>query len=234
MMGVQNMRVARAGVFWGALLFLVACDPSGQPGGKSTFQDPELVFSGLESRLLESQETSLDFHVTAEGAIEIDLQGSLSMGPGQNVRLAAFGDFGGEEVDLRLVSDGSSYEFGRAPSLFSGPTPRELKDAILIGFTRMGILHNLAMLSAGAPPDRSDGGVRDWAVSHEFSFVPKEAPEEETTTVEFSITVDGVPSGTASLELDGEGMPILRRQTVKFPDGEMRVLERYRTVTIRP
>lgn len=228
------MKMTCAGLFWGTLLFLTACDPSGDPGAKSTLRDPETVFSELEARLVQSQETNLEFRVTAEGAIEIDLQGSLSSGPGETVTITAIGEFGGEEVDLRLVSNGISYEFGRTLSLSSGPTPRELKDAIMIGYTRMGILHNLAMLAAGAPPDRGDGGVRNWVVSHDFSLVPKDSPGEVSTTVGFSITVDGVSSGTAFLELDGEGLPVLRRQTVQFPDGEMRVSERYRLVRIRP
>ena len=103
-----------------------------------------------------------------------------------------------------------------------------------MGFTRMGILHNLAMLSAGAPPDRADGGVEDWVTLHDLSAMVPEGPGDVAVAVGFSITVGGAPAGTASLELDGGGLPVLRWQTVRFPDGEMRVLERYRSVRIQP
>lgn len=233
-MGAHSMKLSFSRALSGTVLLLTACGPSEGPGGDLPAQGPETVFSRLEERLLTSYETGLEFHVTAEGAIEVDLQGSLSIGPGEAVKLTALGEFAGEKVDLKLVSDGTSYEFGRKPSLSSGPTPGRLKDALLIGLTRMGILHNLAMLSAGVPPDRAEGGVRDWTVAHDFFFGPQEASEGMSETVGFSMTVDGVPAGTASLKFDDSGLPVLRLQTVQFPEGEMRVSERYRAVRIRP
>jgi hypothetical protein len=50
----------------------------------------------------------------------------------------------------------------------------------------------------------------------------------------FEISVAGVPSGSASLEIDSQGRPVVRRQTVRFSSGEMRVVERYSTVAIEP
>lgn len=218
---------------WGTLLFLFSCGSTEELGEDESNQGPGSVFSGLEERLVGSEETGFEFHVTAEGAIEVDLRGALVIGPGKTVELSASGYFAGEEVDLRLASNGTSYEFGRLPTLSSGLVPPKLKEALLMGYTRMGILHNLAMLSAGAPPDRVGGGVEDWASTHGFTFLPHEGPED-SKTIGFSLTVDGVPAGTASLDLDGAGLPVTRRQTVLFPEGEMRVLERYLSVKIRP
>jgi hypothetical protein len=215
-------------------LLLVGCGPSGESDADRLGSDPEATWLNLENRLLESRELELGFDVTAEGAIAVELTGSLSIDSAGTVKLDARGTFAGEEVDLRLSSNGSSFEFGRAPNLTSGPAPRHLKGAILMGLTRMGILHNLAMLSAGAPPDRADGGVEEWVTLHDFSALSPAGPGEVANAVGFSITVSGAPAGTASLELDGDGLPVLRRQTVLFPEGEMRVLERYRSVRIQP
>jgi hypothetical protein len=52
--------------------------------------------------------------------------------------------------------------------------------------------------------------------------------------VTFALTVDGEPSGTATLEIDRNGYPAVRRQTVEFPTGEMKVVERYTDVLIEP
>ena len=218
----------------GTLLLLVGCGPTGESEADRLASDPEATWLALENRLLASRELALDFEVTAEGAIDVDLKGSMSMDSGGTVKLHALGVFAGEEVDLSLAAGSGSYEFGRAPNITSGPTPEHLKDAILIGLTRMGILHNLAMLSAGAPPDRADGGVENWVTVEGLSLLPPGDPGMGANSVGFSIMVDGAPAGTASLELDRDGLPVLRRQTVQFPGGEMTVLERYGSVKIHP
>jgi len=48
------------------------------------------------------------------------------------------------------------------------------------------------------------------------------------------MTVAGEPVGSASLEIGFDGIPLVRRQTVRFPTGEMRVLEEYFGVSILP
>lgn len=60
------------------------------------------------------------------------------------------------------------------------------------------------------------------------------APGGDGVVHSFSITVDGIPSGFASLEIDSAGLPLVREQTVGFPTGEMRVLEEYRWVVFTP
>jgi hypothetical protein len=228
------MRSGRRNVILGTLFLLVCCGPSGETGADFLASDPEAAWRQLENRLLESRELELDFDVRAQGAVEVELKGALSMDSAGTVKLHASGVFAGEEVDLHLASDGKSYEFGKAPNLSAGPTPGHLKEAILIGLTRMGILHNLAMLSAGAPPDRADGGVKNWVTVDGFSLLLPGAPGKDGNGLGFSMTVDGAPVGTASLELDGYGLPVARQQTVFFPEGEMRVVERYGSVKIHP
>ena len=232
--GVLEMISGSRNVLLGTLFLLVCCGPSDETGEGSLASDPEVAWRQLENRLLESRELELDFDVRAQGAVEVDLKGAFSMDSVGTVKLHASGVFAGEEVDLRLASSGRSYEFGRAPDLTAGPTPGHLKEALLIGLTRMGILHNLAMLSAGAPPDRADGGVKNWVTVDGFSTLPPGAPGKDGIGLGFSMTVDGAPVGTASLELDGNGLPVARRQVVLFPEGEMRVVERYGSVKIHP
>ena len=47
-------------------------------------------------------------------------------------------------------------------TVVTGATPPALNEAIVIGLTRMGHLHNIAVLTGGLPPDHSDGGAADW------------------------------------------------------------------------
>ncbi|MDT8304267.1 MAG: hypothetical protein RQ760_22475, partial [Sedimentisphaerales bacterium] len=65
-------------------------------------------------------------------------------------------------------------------------------------------------------------------VAHSFAAGPGEA----SASVAFTIDVAGQTAGTAELDLGRGGEPLVRRQTVQFPEGVMRVVERYSDVEI--
>lgn len=186
--------------------------------------DPAARMAELESRLLDARRAALDFRVTAEGAAAIEVAGHLRREEGGGVELRAEGTFGGRTVDLLLRTEGDRYEFGNGPERATAPVPPALWEALVLGFTRMGVLHNLARLSGNAPPDHAEGGVGEWVVVDGF--------DHADDALTFDITVAGQPSGSASLELGLDGLPHLRRQSVRFPNGEMRVVERYTEVTV--
>ncbi len=89
----------------------------------------------------------------------------------------------------------------------------------------MGLLHNLARLVSNEAPDHPDGTVMQWVQVTDLSRLDGGAGE---LGIQFTLVVSGVASGTALLRVDDEtGETIVREQTVQFPDGEMRVVERY-------
>ena len=178
--------------------------------------------------MLDAKSVSLDFHVTATGAVAAELRGQLEIRKGGLVTLTGVGSFAGQSVNLSLRADESTWSFGHGSARKSGPRPAAIESALLIGFMRMGILHNLAQLTAGALPDHADGGVKDWVVVDHFIDT-----EGIPVTTTFNLTVAGEPSGSATLEIDVFGLPGLRQQTVNFPDGEVNVVERYSWVSIK-
>ncbi len=96
------------------------------------------------------------------------------------------------------------------------PAPSALAEALVIGFTRMGILHNLARLTAGQIPDQAEGGVRDFVQVSGFGL--EENSGQEGQLVRFALTVNGQPSGDASLLIGDDGAtPLQRTQRVAFP-----------------
>ena len=212
--------------WWTLLLVtLLACN-SGPERTATVVADPSVEFTSLEERLLTAQTVRLDYRVTATGAVEAELVGELQI-EGESIRLTGRGHFAGEPAELRLESDGARYTFGNASGVETADQPAHLREAIVIGLTRMGILHNLARLTGAAPPDHADGGVQDWVTVGSFR-----ADTAVPGAVSFDLTVSGEPSGTASLEIDESGGPVRRLQTVAFPGGEMQVVESYATVTI--
>lgn len=198
------------------------------PAGAVVEADPEALFFGLEDRLTSAQYVHVDFAVKAEGAIEVDLAGGFDLGPGETLHLSADGHFNNEPADLRLWSDGSTLQATNGVESTSEPTPAALGEAVVVGFTRMGILHNLARLTGATAPDHAAGGIREWVTVEGFS-----RDGESPAAAAFELTVAAQPAGSATLEFDPEGLPVARYQTVRFPNGEMRVEERYTTVVVR-
>lgn len=197
-------------------------------------EDPSRHFEDrsrdAEARLVALDTISMDFEVTAEGAVAVSLEGSLRRAGDRDLELRATGSFAGQEVDLHLTVDGETMTWGNGAASSEGPVPAELWRALAVGLTRMGILHNLARLFGGAPPDHADGGVGEWVTVHDFrparglSLFP---------VAGFDITVAGEPSGSAELFFL-HGLPVGRLQTVNFPQGDMRVGESYWVRTVGP
>lgn len=205
---------------------LHGCGPASNDS-EARSSSPEHEIAALEERLLAPEQVRLAFQVTSSGAVESDLSGTLELAGGGRVMLVATGSFAGQAVDLALEAEDGEYTFGNGPDRSVQPVPAHLREALVVGLTRMGLLHNLARLSGGQGADRADGGVREWVTFGDVTAVP-----ESPGAVTFTITVAGQSVGTASLEIDGEGRPVIRRQTVQFPEGEMRVVERYSEVEI--
>lgn len=192
--------------------------------GVAVGQTAEEAFVALEDGWFGRSEIALGFHVTAEGAFTADLEGRLVVRGDDALTLEAIGHFGGQPVELAFEAAGGRMLGGNGSETFDVATPPALREAVVLGITRMGILHNLARLVAGTPPDHADGGVREWV---EVDALEWAEGGEAAQGVTFAITVADQPSGDATLWLDADGTPLLRRQVVRFPGGAMHVTERY-------
>jgi len=194
---------------------------------------PDEAFAALEEELAAgTSPVRIVFDVTAEGAVGADLTGTLLLGRSGSARVEAAGTFAGRLIDVTLISDGDRMFRTGADS--GVPAPAALREALGVGFTRMGILHNLARLTGGAPPDHADGGAAEWvtvAATDDRTMMEQAPAGAEASSIFRSITVAGQPSGTFALEFEG-GVPTVRRQRVEFPQGIMRVTERYRVVDL--
>lgn len=191
----------------------------------SSFADEQRV-RDLETQLLAADRIQLQFSVTASGAVEASLSGFLVLRGDSEISLDANGTFAGEAVELKLATMNNELHYGRKSNPATSDIPVEIKPALLIGFVRMGILHNLARLTAGAPPDHAAGGVEEWVVLDNYVNDP------DRNASGFEIFVAGQHAGSASLIFDDQGL-IRREQTVEFPGGSMSVREEYTALQIR-
>jgi hypothetical protein len=188
-----------------------------------------VALAALEQRLLEAGQTSFRFDIRAVGAVQAALVGHARTGPDETAEIVADGSFAGSDAALRLTADGASMHGGNGTIGFDLGSPPALREGLLIGFVRMGLLHNLAMLSGGSPPDRTDGTVREWVQYSDVTLGPEESVAGvPARRFNFTVVVNGQPSAVAELWVDAKtGLPIRRVQVVSFPEGAMRVLEQY-------
>ncbi len=198
--------------------------------GTTAAQDSaDAAFKALERRLLEAESVSFEFDIRAVGPVPAVLVGNAEIGPKETASLVATGSFAGGEAAIRLESDGRAMTGGNGDAVFQADAPPALRQGLLVGLTRMGLLHNLAVLSAGSPPDRIDGTVTDWVRYSDMTLGPEESVDGVAALrFSFTVVVSGVPSALAELWVDAaSGLPIRRIQVMNFPQGEMRVLEEY-------
>ncbi len=180
----------------------------------------------LEARLLNAPQVSLAFTIKATGAVQADLEGTLAVRGEETIELTVAGTFADEELEMIIISGATGLEFGAKDAPRTIAMPAALRESVLIGLTRMGILHNIARLAGGSPPDHGEGGVQDWVK------VSSAIKSLDARSLTFDIVVDGQPAGSAALRLDPFGMVVHRQQTVEFPFGAMEVEEDYFNVQV--
>ncbi len=205
---------------------LLPVAPSAQEGSGRA----EELFYGLEEKLLRGTAWVVRARITSEGAFESSLSGTVALRHGNIARIELNGSFGGKPVDAFLISDGTVLLYGEAQvGSFEDAVSWALNEAFIIGMTRMGLLHNFARLTSGDPPDRMKGGVRDWVEVTGFNLGEIETVNEgPALPVSFALIVEGQPAGEATLWFDeATGLPVQRRQTVRFETGAMTVTEVY-------
>ncbi len=174
---------------------------------------PSLV--DVEAALRAAPAWRADVEITATGAISASIAATVLVAPGGKVRIEATGALMTHPVDLTWVADGT--RTSTAPTV-----PAALTEATAIGIVRMGLLHNLARLSAGAAPDHAEGGAATWVVARDAAPLPG-------GELGYRLVVDGKDSADVVVAIDPAGPVLTRRRiTVHFDEGDMVVEERYR------
>lgn len=217
------MRGAGAAVV--AALLAYAPAPAAQLG-----EDPAQLFAQLEARLLAARHVVVEGEIRATGAVESELRGRAELHDRNRIDLSYGGRFAGQPRALALQGD------GRVLTLKNGEADRheevddESNRAVLIGLMRMGLMHNLARLSALQGPDHAGGGVDRWVTLDNFRPTTMAMGGELDGTVSFGfdVVVDGQTAGSARVWLDpATGLPRRRQMTVRFARGDMEVVEDY-------
>lgn len=190
--------------------------------------DPAALFHDVLHRLQDAPDLALDFELEASGANVARKSGTLHLQAGNRVLLNAAGPFNGNESTVQLGSDGlrlAGQAAGRALDL---PADARLGDGLAAGLLARGLLHNLAMLAIGRPLDLRDGQPGS-VTTGAFTALPDgDVDGMPVRRIGFTLSAGGQTVGDATLEVCPiSGLPLRRTQVVRFPQGEMHVVERY-------
>lgn len=187
------------------------------------------MFRDLEEKLLGKRSIRFKFKITSEGSLSASLKGQLHLRNGNKVDIEYSGNFQSKPVTARFVSDARTMHWSIGSQKYEMPTPKALNEAIVKGFTRTGLLHNLVALLAGKPPDHADGGIEAWVQVSDFFFsAPDPSSKVRGRSIRFKIAIDGREVGEANYWISPlTRIPVERRQTVHFPEGDVRIVESY-------
>ena len=188
----------------------------------------ETRFAALEAALDGSKRICVDFTSKAQGTIDADITGSLVIAPSGVVTLRFTGSGKGGPIDVTLSSDGAVVTIANAVTgkTTSSPAPSKLGEALGHGLLRTGLLHDLGLLAAGQMLDGGEGGT---AADFPIEQLSLENGAAGLETLVFKVAPASFPiDARARLELDANGMPARRTQSMRWQGGSMEVVETYR------
>lgn len=197
--------------------------------GAQDLDGPGLM-AQLEQRLLAAHRVAIEATIEATGVIPARLEGRSELLDRNRASLAYAGSFAGRPAELALQADGWVVHLKSGAQGRAEAAGRESNRALLLGLTRMGLLHNLARVSALVAVDHGHGGVDDWVRLDAYrpTTFAQGGPLAGTMSFGFDVMVAGNAAANARLWIDpATGLPRRRQQTVRFAQGEMTVIENY-------
>jgi hypothetical protein len=210
-----------------ALVGLAACGgktaPPPPPEPDPFADDPIAVFETLEQGLLAARQVDVTATIESIGIVSSDLTGELHVEPDRVSWIKVEGGFSGVNTHATWSSETP------IDPIQTDVPPWSWAEALLLGVTRMGALHNWAKVIGGADPDDGNGDIRTWVTVEELGW-KGETPRSRTLT--FRIVVEEQPVGEGELTLGPDGWPVRREQLVHFPEGDMRVVETYTSFVV--
>jgi hypothetical protein len=184
-----------------AAALLVAATCSGDCSAQKQFEQMEeaLVRQPVEGKVFSH----------ADGSVSADIEATLTIGG--DTKIDYKGNVMGKDVD----------------STYKAATTPELRDAILIGMARMGLLHNIVSFTRDRPPANVEGHVREALIAHDFAKAPGGG-------ISYKLRAGNREMGESVIKINSKShFPMSRQFTAHLDNGDMHVSETYRLVKMK-
>src|SRR3954469_1637777 len=176
-------------------MMILAAACSGDCGAQKQFDQMEAA--------LVAQPVTGTAHSHAEGSVKADVDSTITFTDQTVVQFK--GNVMGQDVD-------KTWDHATTP---------ELRDSLLIGLTRMGLLHNLVNFTRDRPPANVEGHVREALIPHDFA-------KRKGGVIAYKLRVGNREMGDATIKIDPKThFPVARTLTAHLDQGDMRVTETF-------
>jgi len=182
-----------------SFLFAAAC-------ASTLAAPPAERLDNVEKELESAKQVSLRFVTRTTGAVESHFTGTMNVLQGNIASIDADGEMMGKPSTIRYNASG---------------TPAQLSHALIVTLVRMGLTHDFYELSTGKPPSYIEGGVDEGLKLDQLKW---DAKEKKFT---YHLVVDKQEAGEGELWVGRHDRPVHRKLTIHFPQGDMKVDERY-------
>ena len=192
----------------------------------SAAQTAELRFRDLEALLARAGRFDLRAHVVSTGAVDSDLTADVGVANAGIVVIRAKGTLQGKPDDVVFRTDGIVTMLGKADQQTRLQPGKSMRQAVQVAFARVGLWHNLLLLSHGAQPEHNAGGILEWVTVANLHYAS--ALKKGQTGLAFDISIENQPVGHATLWLDDTSkMPIRREQSITIDGKTVKTVEEY-------
>jgi hypothetical protein len=145
----------------------------------------------------------------AEGSVKVDVDATLTIGA--DTKISFKGNVMGQDVD-------KTYE---------NPTTPELRDAILLGLTRMSLMHNLVLFTRDRPPANVEGHIRQALTPHDFAKAPGGG-------IAYKLRAGNREMGEGVIKFNSKShLPMSRKFVFHLDNGDMKVSESYQLTRLK-
>jgi len=182
-----------------AILFLTAC-------ATTPALPPAERLAAVEKQLDSANEFALRFQTKTTGAVESHFTGNMTVLQGNIATIDADGELADKPATIRFSANGS---------------PAQLNHALIVALVRMGLTHNLYELSQKNPVSFASGGADEGIRLDQLKW------DEKEKKFTYHMLVEGKDVAEGELWVGRGDRPVRRKMTVHFPNGDMKVDERY-------
>jgi hypothetical protein len=201
------------------------------PGIGSAQESPNArrILSVVEQRLLAARYVDFFAHVEIKEPHKRQMSGSMIWDESGKLTGSFRGTIGPDPAQLTISADGKTLVMQLNDEKRSGTQPPALREAILVNLVRAGFAQSLIALSQLHPPERADGGAKDWIQVANVQLregAQSQGYGDGEIGLQFDLLIGGQPAGRARLWISTQSqLPTRREQFLSYTDADGKLQE---------